>query len=515
MHHTKTSLVISVFLIVLVACNPNPRESERMAAALEQAESVYGDGNILMETDTVLFIPGLAEASAYFARKKQFDKAALAALYNGYAEKDYDKEMAMNSFKDAERYGEMIHDSLTVARAEYEMGKMLISDYMHENAITVLRKSQLYFGKHYSEKALAINSEACAYLILNKYDIADSCFTQSLFFSELGESQKVKNKILNNLSVLYLKQGDYEKAITSLRMVRPIDHQQMILNQLNLGDAFMAMEVVDSAKYYYQLVEDNISTAKSKDETKATAYKSFAKLAETTGNYQEALVFFKKREWYIAEIRNRREEKTIYLVQQKYDYGIIQRKLDRMIIQRKQMFLIACLVFVIITVFAFVMYYRYVQKCIREVELNNVLIQFMEQNEELLKQSAEQEKEHHEIVNQLLDMQKDKIKTMQKLDVFLKDRKDTIALTDLEKQLFLGKDHLEVMLEVIDEAYPGLLAKIKEEYPLMDELEQKVCLLSRFKLSRYDEARVLGVSISVLDKARGRVRKLMEMTKND
>ncbi|MBO7083531.1 MAG: hypothetical protein J6W30_06775, partial [Bacteroidales bacterium] len=87
-------------MIVLVACNPNPRESERMAAAMEQAESVYGDDNILMETDTVLFIPGLAEASAYFARKKQFDKAALAALYNGYAEKDYDKEMAMNSFKD-------------------------------------------------------------------------------------------------------------------------------------------------------------------------------------------------------------------------------------------------------------------------------------------------------------------------------------------------------------------------------------------------------------------------------
>jgi hypothetical protein len=51
--------------------------------------------------------------------------AALAALYNGYAEKDLDKEAAMTSFKEAERFGEMADDSLTMARAQYQMGSLL------------------------------------------------------------------------------------------------------------------------------------------------------------------------------------------------------------------------------------------------------------------------------------------------------------------------------------------------------------------------------------------------------
>ena len=79
-HYWLIGLWLSVAL--LAACSPFPCESERMAEAMAQAEAVYGDGNLLVETDTVLFIPGLAEASGYYARKNQYGKAALAALYN-------------------------------------------------------------------------------------------------------------------------------------------------------------------------------------------------------------------------------------------------------------------------------------------------------------------------------------------------------------------------------------------------------------------------------------------------
>ena len=98
---------ILLIAAMLAACSPYPRESERMAEAMAQAEAVYGDGSLLIETDTALFIPALAEASQYYAGKRQYGKAALAALYNGYTERDFDKEAAMVSFKEAERYGEL------------------------------------------------------------------------------------------------------------------------------------------------------------------------------------------------------------------------------------------------------------------------------------------------------------------------------------------------------------------------------------------------------------------------
>ena len=136
---------ILIVAAILAACNPFPRESERMAEAMAQAEAVYGDGNLLVETDTVLFIPGLAEASGFYAGKKQYGKAAMAALYNGYTERDFDKEVAMASFKEAERYGNLAGDSLTMARAEYWMGKFLFFEGGVENALSSFSKALLMF----------------------------------------------------------------------------------------------------------------------------------------------------------------------------------------------------------------------------------------------------------------------------------------------------------------------------------------------------------------------------------
>lgn len=502
------SLVIGCF-VAFTSCSPYPRESQRMAAAFEQAQLVYGEG----ENDTLLFIPELDKASAYYARKKDYGKAALAALYHGYAEKDYDKTLAMNAFKEAERYGEFVNDSLTVARAQYQMGRMLYYDGMKDEALSVTIKSDAYFGNHYKERSLAMNALACSYIHLNQYAKADSCLKLSLHYANLGKSEKTKQKALNNYAILYEMQGEYDMAIKCLRMVKPMDNQQMVLNQLNLGNAFMALNDMDSAAFYYHLVEENLSNDGVRDETKAAAYLSFSRWAERQYDFEKSLEFNKKHLWYIGKVRDRREEKNIYRIQQKYDNEVLQRKLDGMTIQKKQITMALSLIMVAILGFFLVLYYRYVQKRIQEVKLNNVLVQFMEQNEELLKQSVELKNENHTMVGQLLDLQNEKLKTMQKLDLFLKDRKNATALTDLEKQLFSGKDHWEVMLEVIDNAYPGLFAQIKDDYPSMDDLERKVCLLSRFKLSRYDEAAILGVGISVLDKVRGRVKKFMEQSK--
>lgn len=121
-------------LLAMASCSRYPSESQRINSAFEQAQLVYSDG----ENDTLLFIPELDKASAYYARKKDFRKATLSALYKGYAEKDYDKVLAMDAFKDAERYGEVIGDSLTMARAEYQMGKMLYDDIMMKEALACM-----------------------------------------------------------------------------------------------------------------------------------------------------------------------------------------------------------------------------------------------------------------------------------------------------------------------------------------------------------------------------------------
>ena len=118
--------------------------------------------------------PELEHAAAYYARKKQYGKAAHAALYSGFVQQHYDeKEAAMRSFKEAEEYGELAGDSLAMAFAEYCMGKMLYNDYMEQEAMDLLQKSERFIGNHFLERASIENSKAVVFMIKEQYDSSE------------------------------------------------------------------------------------------------------------------------------------------------------------------------------------------------------------------------------------------------------------------------------------------------------------------------------------------------------
>ena len=96
------------------------------------------------------------------------------------------------------------------------------------------------------------------------------------------------------------------------------------------------------------------------------------------------------------------------------------------------------------------------------------------------------------------------------MDYYLQNQGDKSTLRELEKELFGNKNHLEAIMELFDTMYPDLQTTFKAKYPQATDLECKVYLFSRFRLSRVEEATLLGISTSVLDKVRGKVRKMME-----
>jgi len=132
-------------------------ERERMDMALLQAEALFGDHgqeiSPVMDDDffdehaNLSTSPELERAAAHYAGKKQYAKAAHAALYSGFVQQHYnEKEAAMRSFKEAEQYGKLAVDSLTVAQAEYWMGKMFIDDGMEQEALKSFMVSERYIG---------------------------------------------------------------------------------------------------------------------------------------------------------------------------------------------------------------------------------------------------------------------------------------------------------------------------------------------------------------------------------
>ena len=456
-------IVILTLWLALFACTPYPRESQRMSMAFEQAQLVYGAG----ENDTLLFIPELDKASAYYARKKEYDKAALAALYHGYAEKNYHRTEAMNAFKDAEIYGKLVDDSLTVAQAQYQIGKMLYYDALHEEALSFFEAANTNYGGHYQEKAFVMNSLAGCYILLNAYAKADSCLNQGWDYALRGDSDEAKTKILNNYAVLYQMQGEYDSAIACLRRVEPHNNQQYALNLLNLGRVFLELDEVDSAACYLNRMKERLQETDIKDETKASAYAALSKLAERQGDYIKALEYYKTNVRYIVKVKDRMEKEGVYRIQQQYDYEAIRNELNGKIIIRQRIILLMSLIIVMVIV---------------------VVVMLKKRLEKAQKQKTT-----------LLTKQG---KTMQKLAILMDNKENKILLDNLRANVFGEREPWNAIMEVFDTLYPGERERICSEYPGLSENELKDIILSYFDVSRKEEALLLKTSIHTVDKIR-------------
>lgn len=494
-------------LVLFISCSPYPREKERMAAAMEQAESIYGDGNLLIEVDTALFVPGLSEAPAYYAHKKQFGKAALAALYNGYAEKDFDKELAMSSFKDAERYGEMVHDSLTVARAEYHMGKMLYYDGLYKESLTLNRIAYSNFGNRINDQSFILNGMATSYIMLAEFDSAATCLDLSLDYAEMGQCVKAKRKALNNYAILHKLTGNYDMAIECLRQVRSEDIKEQLLNYLNLGDIFNMSGEIDSARYYYQLVESHLDESNVKPETKLSAYGLLSRFAEAQGDYATALNYRKLYDIKLYEIQKEIGLNKVYHTQQKYDYEVVLNSMKENSLKRQRIILWLSVATSIVVIALGIAMVRLAKIQKQEADLKASLIHFTEQNRELSGQNETYKTELEKSKEKLSKVLTKEHHIIQKLALYLDNPSDKSLLQALKHTVWGGKEFWPVATIMFDNKYPGAREKLLKGFPDLSEQELKTLILLGLDASREDTALLLHTSIHMVDKLRNSVKK--------
>ena len=526
-------------------------ERERMDMALLQAEALFGDhGDALspiMDDDffddraTLSTSPELERAAAYYARKKQYAKAAHAALYSGFVQQHYnEKEAAMQSFKDAEHYGKMVRASLTVAQAEYKMGKLLLDDRLVQEALVMLNNSINGFDCYHSEKAIVQNVLAVCYMVLGDYENAEISLQQSLFYARKSLVDKVKRKALNNYAVFFRLQGEYDQAIACLKLVAKetnLDDTELLLLNINLGNTYFETQKMDSAAFYYKIVDSLLPNTHVKMETKVSAYKSLSRFAENQEDNTAALQYWKQYNKWLNEIRDRQEQNYVYGIQQKYDYGILQKELDQKVIRRQRLIIVLS-VTVALALLAFaISQIRLARIRKQEAEIKANLLRFMKQNEELTKQSEAVKKAHYDLeqkhletenARQNLAYQVEEYKNayeasdrnlskallkehqvMQKMAVYLENKTDSASLEALKYSVLGNQEYWEAMLKAFDKQFPGMRKKLALQYPELTETEQKILLLSYVDASREDTAQLLDISIFMVDKLRTSVKKKM------
>lgn len=488
-------------------------EQQRMDLALLQGELVFRDASIDEEVlpEDVSTSPELERAGAYFAKRKEYTKAAHASLYNGYVQQAYgERENAMRSYKDAEHYGVIVGDSLTMARAECKMGRMLFDDYMEKEALCQFQSAERNAGDNLNELSLIRNMAAASCLVLGLYDSADYYLKQSLVDAERCLSRNAKRKALNNYAVYHRILGEFDESIGCLhRMFNEVDSTLLPIVYLNLGRTYVSLANLDSAYYYYQQLERTLSDFWIKPETKASAYQALSEFAESQKNDSNALKYRKLYEKFIGVVRDQTAQKTVYRIQQRYDYEALQNAMSLRVIRRQRIILVLSVVLLLFVVALAYLQIRLAKNLKREADIKASLLRFAQANNELSAKSEEYDKQRHELEQKLSKARLKEQRIMQKMAVYLGSKEDAASLDSLKYSLMGNQEYWDAMLKLFDMQFPGTRKKLKQQHPELTEKEQKVLLLSYLDTSREDAAILLDTSVHMVDKLRNSVRKKM------
>ena len=517
-------------------------ERQRMDMALLQGEALFRDAPLDDDSfeDTAYHIatsPELEHAADHYAKKKQYAKAAHAALYSGYVQQHYnEKEAAMHSFKDAEQYGLLSNDSLTVARAEYRMGKMLYYEGRKQEALSSFNESRNHIGNRIVDLATIQNGMGVAYIMLSQFDSAENCFQQSLLYAEKSRSVIVKHKALNNFAVLYRIQGKNKQAIDYLKQMEESDltNQEKVFLYLNLGKAYAALGETDSVALYYQSLSTFMNITSVKEETEVAAYEALFHFAESQHD-TSALQYYEKLKDAFYEVMNHHQEQAVFRIQKQYDYESLQNAMNQKLMRRHRITIVLGIAALLGLIAFTLSRIRLAKIRKQEAETKVGLLHFMQQNKELLERQKVNEKirtdllqqqSEKEIALQELENENDTYKrayqiyaerysdaknkemeTIIRLAVYLKNKGEKAFLDTLKRTVFNAKSPWEAIFLVFDILYPNVRENIAKHYPELTEIEQKDFILSFFKVSRDDEAVMLDTSIHTVDKLRNSVRK--------
>ena len=467
-------------------------ERERMTLALLQGKALF-EGSLCQDhihpaSYIAVPLPDLDDAPDYFAARKDHGKAALTALYKGCSLLEgEDKAAAVQAFKKAEQYGWAANDTLTVARAQYWIGKTLYDDGIKNEALTVLSQADQAFGQHYAERAMTQNMMAAVHIMLSNYDTAQYCLDQAIHFAELGGCNEARRKALNNYAVIYRILGKYEEALGCLRQIYyQSDSTQLPLVYINMGGVFFSSGVQDSAAFYYDLLEKALPNATMKDMTKVSAYGALSRFAEQQGDYHKSLELRKEYDRYQYAVQLELENKRTYSIQKRYDYQSILNMMNKREAKTQRFYVMVSVVVILLLMALALSFVLLAKKRKTELENHKRIVAY---------------------VQQLTEAWTKEEQTMNKVAIYMDNREDKASLEELKRVVFGKQDPWKAMMEVFDKLYPNKRNEIYAKYRGFSEMEYKDILLSYFNVSRQDEALLLKTSIHMVDKIRNNVRK--------
>ena len=555
MHH-KTHCLLIIFtgmligLAGLLSCNPQPESQALLTkarqvvdnhpdSALHLIDSIFYPEKSLNKKDYMSYLVTRVQAryknyidvsndtlifSAYdYFKQNSKDPAqtAIAAFYSGCVYRDqHNFDQAMQFYKDAEIFAGESSDVDLQGLVQYNMGDLLADQGLYNEALSYYKKAgNLYTQspeKATEKRARCLSATGRIYLLLGEQDNAFEDFHKGLELARSAKNNELQSLLAQNLSIAYSEVAQYQEGITYL-------HQSFYLNEdstdlpiyyLNFSKLYTHTGPTDSLLFYISKLRQTVDGSND-PYFKVSAYNLLALHEKTNENYDIAFDYQQKNAELIEEIGNRRLEKSVYEVQQKYDYVKQQSRYNHQLLQRQRLIIMLLLFFLLASILSVFLLRQVIQQKNKLLSLQGS-IQILNKTAKDLQNRKSTASGHEKQLRETLLW---KFNIMHKSSL-LNSELDQIEKMDTKKairkfeQIVYGKNsgsQWDSLVETIDELYPGLSHFIKNTYPQFTDTEVKVSLLSISGLPNKEIALLLNQSVYTVGMARTHIRKKMEL----
>ena len=506
--------------------------------------------------DTLIF-----KAKAYFEKKnKDPDQTARAYFYSGCVLRERQQhDVAMRHYKKTEQLASQTGNTDLMGLAEYNMGDLLAEQGYYRQALAHYAEAADIYAhspeKFHEKRAYGFGAMGRMYLLLKQPDSAFICFQKGLDIAGNAQDKKLQSLLAQNLSVMYKETGEYEKSEIYLRQSYMLNRDSTKLPRyyLNFAGIYSGMNLPDSATYYADKMEESLSLTDD-DTFKLTAYNFLSNRQRALGNYLEALHYKDERERLLTKMIYESRAKSVYEIQQKYDFEQQQNHYNQMLIAR-QRWIILFLTVILLGGVSFTAYTISGNRKFMEVRQRlDTLNQMKEKLETILsekdKHLTEKDKQLEEVGLQLKILKQtrerlethlsekdkhltDRSKELQeaillqfdvaKKILLLKSRKhqtkdrkvspDSPLVSDMNRILYKQtdiQDEWSAMLSVIERACPGLSARMLENFPSLNEKEFRVAMLAYADFKTDETGMILGLKPNTVQSIRTDLRKKID-----
>ncbi|MBQ8761412.1 MAG: hypothetical protein IJZ06_08335 [Bacteroidales bacterium] len=520
----KKCLKIALLSLLLVSCSKQDTASRMLSMAQSYVETspdtalIYLDSILIPEKflkeerymeylvtkvqakyknyDNIKDDTNIFEAKHYFNKKakrptlnaQSSEYRMYANLYSGCVYEEMEEfEKALSDYKTAFTIAEATKDSLYMWRINNYIGNIFNKKTYWEEALKTYKKS-LVLAKTEFEKAGSYAKLAIHYYLNDNKDSSLFHIDKAINMAELSQDEKTQSQVYQNAYVIYSELGETKLAWKYLNMSASInnDISKESLYNLNFLSFYLAQDMEDSARIYVNKLRNNFETIDD-NHLKSSICDAFTSYYSAKGIHDSALYYQKEMTSILDAINKENLEQNIYEIQKKYDY-----ELQRNVYQSK---LNKRLVAIIIILCAAIVLYIIVKQ--RERWLSNQVRNLSLQNEDYKRGM------------------KESLKVIKKVNESEHDKRKKQNINEIKEHVYGSqyKTAFEASVDVLETTYSKISLFVKKAYPQLNQTEYKVCLLSIMQTNIEETAKIVGLGIDSVKKARSNIRKKLGIEK--